>query len=397
MLSPAMSETPDPSLPRRQCEGLVTLTALYYIEEHELLDAAQLEDAKNSLQAMFLRTSGAEAMLRRLIDILKVRRNLQNSFSAISGTIMAVRRSVEVMGERVENLRRLIARAPLSAEANAEFIGAFQSFSLKFLRKIEDFESALQKYVTAREHQARKQTVFKIAEEGRERLRKRLTGSDLGQATGKVEQRIKGEVATSLNYTEAEAAMIASRKLARAAEAGVQALLRQIHTMAQATLEPAKRDVAIILHPSEDLRTRFAGAQLRHSVVMNRIKGPIGELMDLCQRAPSMFLTDYDRLRQALKRLDGNNSTSYFEAKAEDRNIDAKREQLRKIEVLIEFLERAAQLIATDDKALDNIAKFSRALSEVLCEPYASWKLASQELLTAKVRAEADLALRQPT
>jgi hypothetical protein len=389
-ISKTMTETTDPNLAARQREALISLTALYYIEEHSLLDTAQLTDAKESLQALFLRTSGAETMLRRLIEVLKVKRNMQTAFSGISGTIGAVRRSIEVMSERVHNLRRLIERSPVSAEANAAFVGPFLSFSKRFLVKISDFETALQRYLTAREQEARAQTVYRIAQDARERLRQRLTTSDLAQTDGAVESRIKGELTTSVNYAEAETNMQTAVRQARVAETDVQARLSDIHALCQAAAEPAKRDRDIAIKPADDLYTRFVDLPVGDAGIA-RIKGPINELLMLYQRAYGMFQLDFDRLKLALARLD-DNSGAYFHAKAEDHDITAKREKLRKIEVLIQFLERAAQLSTV--KEFEVYVKFSKALSEVIAEPYASWKFASEELLPAKVRAEAEVSAR---
>jgi hypothetical protein len=65
-------------------EALVSMTALYFIEEHALLRPELLEDAKKSLQALFLRTSGEETMLRKLIEILKTTKQIHQSFASIS-------------------------------------------------------------------------------------------------------------------------------------------------------------------------------------------------------------------------------------------------------------------------------------------------------------------------
>jgi hypothetical protein len=100
-----MGDGIDATQSARQREGLITLTAMHYIEEHGLLDGAQLNEAKQSLRAMFLRTSGAETMLRRLIEVLKVRRDMHGTFSRISSTFVAIRRSIESMEERGFNLR----------------------------------------------------------------------------------------------------------------------------------------------------------------------------------------------------------------------------------------------------------------------------------------------------
>ncbi len=96
-----------------QREALVSLTALCYIEEHQLLTRQQLEDAKKSLQALFLRTSGEETTLRQLIEVLKSTRNIHRSFTSIAGIITGVTRCVTTVGERIAALREQInAQAP---------------------------------------------------------------------------------------------------------------------------------------------------------------------------------------------------------------------------------------------------------------------------------------------
>ncbi|MBI3898711.1 MAG: hypothetical protein HY308_10505 [Gammaproteobacteria bacterium] len=382
-----MSEIIDPAKASRLREALITLTAIHYIEEQALLDAAQLADAKQSLQALFLRTSGAETMLRRLIELLKIKRNVQNTFSKISGTIGAVRRSVATMGERVDNLRRLIQRSPVSAEAHAEFIGPFLSFSMLFLKKINAFEKAFQQYLAAREQEARAQTIFRLAHESRERLRQRLTGN-LAQSDGTVENRIRGELSTSLNYGEAEAGKDKAERQAFAAEAEVQAQLKEIHVICQAAAEPAKRDKRVAVLPEQDLYVLFGVLEALESDVSS-IKEPVRELLKLYQHADGMFQLDYMRLKQALQRL-GDGSGAYFQAKEEDRDITSKREKLRKIETMIQFLERVAQL--TTAKELDTFPKFSKAFSDTIAEPRAPWAHSAEDSLPAKVRAEADLS-----
>jgi hypothetical protein len=382
-----MAENLDPALTERKREALITLTAMHYIEEHMLLDGTQLSDAKNSLQALFLRTSGAETMLRRLIEVLKVRRNMHSTFSRISGTFMAIRRSIEAMEERADNLRRLIERSPVSAEAHAQFVGPFLSFSIQFLQRMGAFEKTLQKYLVMREQEVRALATHRIAQESRERLRQRLTGSDLGQASGKAETRIKDELTTSLNYDDVEAAMQAAVKLARAVEGEVQAQIDAIHAMCQAATDPSKRDRSLVIKPEDDMLARFAGLSAGDAV--NRIETPVRELLSLYQRADNMFQLDFDRLKQAMQQL-SNNSGAYFNAKEEDRDMATKREKLRKIEALIQFLERAAQLATMVE--MDTYPKFSKAFSEAVTEKYSPWAFAAEHLLSAKVRAEAELS-----
>lgn len=372
----------------RQCEALITLTAMQYIEEHALLDGAQLSDARESLQALFLRTSGAETLLRRLIEVLKVRRNMHSTFSRISSTFMTIRRSIEAIEERAENLRRLIQRAPVSAEANAEFVGPFLSYTIRFVQKIGAFEKVLEKYLLVREQEARAQATYRIAEESRELLRRRLTGSNLAQESSNAETRIKDELTTSINYDQVEAAMRAAAKQARAVEVEVQALLGGINTMCQGATEPPKRDHSIPVKPEDDMLVRFLRIFVKGADV-DRIKQPVSELLAIFRCGHSMFQLDFDRLRQALQQL-GNNTGSYFHAKEEDHDIKIKREKLRKVEALIQFLERAAQLAAAQE--LDVYPKFSKAFSEAISEKYSTWSFASADLLSAKVRAEAEMS-----
>lgn len=375
-------------LTERQREALITLTAMHYIEEHALLDGAQLSDARESLQALFLRASGAEATLRRLIEALKVRRSMHNSFSRISSTFIAIRRSIEAMEERANNLRRLIERSPVGAEAHAQFVGPFLSFSIRFLQRIVAYERTLQKYLVAREQEARAHAAFRIAQEARERLRRRLTESALAQAGGSVETRIRNEVATALNFDEAQAGAQAAARQVAAVEAEVQAPLDAIYAMSQAITDPEKRDRAIALEASDDLLSRFA-ALLAREPETRRIEPHVRALLLLYQRAHSMFVLDFNRLKQALRQL-GENSNAYFNAKDEDRDMAAKRERLRKIEALIQFLERVAQLAEAPD--LSAYARFSKAFSGAITEPYTPWAFAAENLLSAKVRAEAELS-----
>lgn len=383
-----MAQNADASLATQQREALISLTAVHYVEEHALLDGSQLSDAKKSLQALFLRTSGAEAMLRRLIEALKARRNMHSSFSRISSTFIAMRRSIEAIEERAANLRQVIERSPVSAEAHGRFVGPFLSFSIQFLRKIRAFERVLQKYLVVREQQARAEAAFRIVEESREHLRRRLTASNLGEASGSVETRIKDELTTSLNYDEVEASMQSAVRQARAVEAEVQAELDAIHTMCQAATEPVKRDRSVTIKPEDDAFVRFTGLVASDAAVKH-IEESVRKLLSLYENTHILFKLDFDRLKRALQQF-GNDSTAYFNAKEEDRDINIKREKLRKVEALIQFLERAAQLTTATE--LDTYPKFSKAFSEAISERLSAWKFAAENLLSAKVRAEAELS-----
>ena len=119
---------------KREREGMISLTAITFIEENALLSATQVDDAKKSLQALFLRASGEETMLRRLIEMLKATRQIQNSFANISGTIAGVSRCIAVLEEKLVDLRAGLALKPVTPEANAAFVGPFLEFFTRHSR-----------------------------------------------------------------------------------------------------------------------------------------------------------------------------------------------------------------------------------------------------------------------
>src|SRR3989337_1542321 len=124
-------------------EALISMTALAFIEEHALLRPDQLEDAKNSLQALFLHTSGEETMLRKLIDILKTTKQIHQSFASISSVLSGITRGVQTVDGKIAACKQLLATLTLSAEENAAFAGPFLSFSQIFLEKIDTFEKKI--------------------------------------------------------------------------------------------------------------------------------------------------------------------------------------------------------------------------------------------------------------
>src|SRR3970282_1907221 len=106
-------------------EALVSMTALYFIEEHALLRPELLEDAKKSLQALFLRTSGEETMLRKLIEILKTTKQIHQSFASISSVLSGITRAVQTVDGKVAAYKQDLATMTLRADENAPFVGSF--------------------------------------------------------------------------------------------------------------------------------------------------------------------------------------------------------------------------------------------------------------------------------
>jgi hypothetical protein len=370
-------------------EGLISLTAITFIEEHALLSAAQIDDAKKSLQALFLRASGEETMLRKLIEMLRATRQIQNSFASISGTLAGVSKCIVVLEQKLADLRAQLVREPVSPETNTAFIGPFLSFSQEFIQNTILFRESLAGYLAAREQEARAQSAHRIAVDARERLRRRLAGQ-LAEARDEAETRIKEELVTTFDYGEAERALDEARLASRAMERAVRDHLEDVQSMCRRAMNPALRDRIAVLDVDTDIFTRFADALPTHPP-LETFRSTILELFKLYQHSHGMFQLDFQKLSHALETMI-DNPEMYFEAKQEDQDLSHKRDMLRKIEGLIPFLERAARLAA--DPEMDAYSAFSRELSATISERRTLWNHISEDLLRAKVEAEAEISTR---
>ncbi|MBI3899731.1 MAG: hypothetical protein HY308_15755 [Gammaproteobacteria bacterium] len=373
----------------RERDALISLTTILYIEENNLLPPDQLEESRKSLQALFLRTSGEETMLRKLIAVLRATRNIHHAFTNISGTLGGVSKCVHTIEERVLALRAQLQQSPVSAEANEDFVGPFLSFSQAFIHKIGEFSRGLAAFLMTREQESRAQSIYQIAQESRERLRQRLAG-DLGQGEGEVEKKIKVELTSAFNFTEAEANLKTTTRNARNAEQDSENRLQTIQAMCQTAMNPSARDRTAVIKPEDDIFVRFTNALPRHPGVF-ALKEVFLHLFKLYQHAHGMLRLDYEKLKQALKTMLENND-AYFQAKDEDRDLRLKREKLQKIEGLIPFLENAVRLAKSEE--MDTYHKFSRDLSATISDRRAPWNHIVEDLLRAKVQAEAEISTR---
>lgn len=374
-----------------QREALVSLTALYFIEEHQLLSRAQLEDAKKSLQALFLRTSGEETTLRQLIEVLKSTRNIHRSFANIAGIITGVGKCVSSVGERIAQLRADIERLAPSAEARSDFVDPFLTFAQQFHTLTDGFAEGLRQLLQFKEDEARAQSVYHIALEARTQLRQRLSGA-LGVDTGgEVETRIRNEIVHSFDYGTAESALKEATREARRKEHEVRDTLKDIRAMCRMAMNPAMREQTETTRGGhDDIFARFSSALPKHPS-LEAIRDPVRELFKLYQHAYGMFALDFTKLSQAIETMQ-HNVEAYFVAKEEDRDIEAKRERLRRIEGLIPFLEYGARL--THEEEADTYYKFSRHLSGAISHRKTPWLHIAEDLLRAKIQAEAELSTR---
>jgi hypothetical protein len=393
-------------------EALVSMTALAFIEEHALLRADQLVDAKNSLQALFLHTSGEETMLRKLIDILKTTKQIHQSFASISNVLSGITRGVQTVDAKVVAYKQALATMTLSAEENAAFAGPFLSFSQALLQKMGSFDDNMRQYVELRETEARYASIYRIAMDARERLKQRLSGV-LGSKTGsEIENRIRRNVVSSFDYSEAESNLQFAQRDAHNKAEEILGQLEDIRAMCQMAKNPSMREksedsAGISMTVSsysvtpknkkprpkvdyDDVFTLFSRALRAHPRLMH-LKDIVLELFRLYQHSYGMLSLDCNNLNRAIETM-FDNSEAYFEAKEEDNDIRSKREKLKMIEGLIPFLEHTAVIVMQDGTL--SYGRFSRKISDVISEKRTAWAHISEHLLRSKVQAEADLSTR---
>lgn len=376
-------------------EALISMTTLSYIEEHALLTQAQLKDAKKSLQALFLRTSGEETMLRKLIAILRTTKTINKAFSDISKILAGISRSAETLENKLGGLGRQLDRLKVTAEENTDFVGPFLSFSRDFLQRILALHDSMQRYIGVKENEAKCTNAYRIAHEARSQLKDRLSGTLGAQAQGAVEAKIKEEVFQTFDYGEAERNLRDARRKSRRLESEINEILADLKEMCQMAMNPDMRertDSQISMNaPRYDDVYVLCRAGLNTYPRLRRIKQSVLDLFKLYQHSYGMFRLDFENLNHAMEPM-MTNADAYFRSKEEDEDIRVKREKLQKIEVLIPFVEGTAELLP--DKELRGYAKFSRRFSEIISQKRTPWEKINADLLRTKVVAEAELSAR---
>ncbi|MEE9596278.1 MAG: hypothetical protein V3V96_05820 [Acidiferrobacterales bacterium] len=376
-------------------EALISMTTLGYIEEHELLTDSQLEDAKKSLQALFLRTSGEETMLRKLILILKTTKTINKAFTDVSKILAGISRSAETLEKKLGALARQFDRLKITAEENSDFIGPFMVFSREFLNRIRVLHSAMGRYIGVKENEARYANVHRIAQEARHRLKDRLSGALGARARSQVEARIREDVVQRFDYGEAEKKLKSAKRKSRMMTEEVNEILADLKEMCQMVMNPDMRgktqDRTNLNGATYDDVYSICRAGFKAHPRLSKTKQGMIELFKLYQHSYGMFKLDFENLNRAIAPM-MSNADVYFQSKEEDQDISSKREKLQKIEVLIPFVERTAE--ALPEKDARKYAKFSKRFSEIISEENRPWSYIGGDLLRFKVMAEAELSAR---
>lgn len=381
------------NLDKQQKESLVSMIAILYVENQGLLNEEQLVDAKASLRALFLRATGEETMLRKLIEILKTSKALNQGFSDISSVLVGISKSSETIKRKIGTLKSQLSSLGISAEENTDFIGPFLDFAADFIMNVEQFERLIYRYRDEREREARYAHMFRIAKEARLRLKQRIAGA-LGDESDR-ETEIREKMIQSFDYGDTEIRLKHSRREAQGTLSEIEALLGEFKEMCQLAMNPAMRDPEEGYQPFresryEDIFALFVEAQSRYPE-MEMIRASIQELLRLFQHSYGMFTLDFQKFNHAITPMT-ENTEAYFQAKDDDEDIRTKREKLGKIEGLIAFLETASAMLRSGEEF--GYSQFSTAVSDIITRVVSNWNHISEDLLRMKVVAEADLSTR---
>lgn len=387
-----MAQGSNSALQEKQKDMLIVLTGLSFIEQNALMTQAQLNDARRSIQALFIRSSGEETMLRKLVEILKVNKELHEAFSSITKISTNVSSSVEIIGRKINYLKQYVSRLQLTPQEQSEFFAPFLGFTHKFQEKTVRFNNLMHHYLKLREAEARRVLEYRVAEDASKRLKERLSGQLGTDTQGEVEASIRREVLGSFDFASAKQNLAEAERASRATAREIQDLLNEMRVMCQLAMNPDMRDRTSepVQEKYDDIFMLFTRA-LKRNTRLSQIQDFIIDYFKVYQRAYGMFVIDFDNFNKAVETITSN-TDEYFESKKEDEDIRVKREKLRKYEGLIPFLEEASNMVA--EYSDYSFTKFSKKMSNVISEENRVWDHISEELLVAKVAAEADLSTR---
>jgi hypothetical protein len=376
----------------KQKEMLVVMTALLFTEQNALLSASQLRDAKQSLQALFLRTSGEETMLRKLIDILKFNEEMHTAFSDLSKISTRIQSSTEIIARKVSYLRSYFDRLKVTPQESTDFFSPFMNFTHQFLLKVKTFNTYMGEFLEIKEMEARRANEYRIAKEASHRLKKRLSGTLGNEPSTELESSIKDEVIQTFDHADAKNNLAMVQRESKLKQREIDELLEEINAMCQLAMNPTMREVkernVLMQEEYEDVFSLFVGALKKHKRLV-KIKDFLMDYFRLYQRAYGMFRLDFNSFNKAVTMI-ADNSQQYFEDKNEDVDIRDKRDKLMKLEAVINFLEVGARMIV--ERSDLNYQRVSKKLSELIDKRDSEWRAISQDLLVAKVSAEAEMS-----
>ena len=384
---------PLPLLNSQQKESLAMVIVLQYAEHNALLDAEQLEDARASLRALFLRATGEETMLRKIICTLRINHSLNQSFSTISQILDGVDRARATLTSKIRALEKSINGISVSVEVNNIFVEPFYEFSDGFLHNVQKFEHLISEYREARENEARLAHDFRLAREARERLKHRLDGEH--EEEGEHEKKVKDKLFRSFDFGKIESDYEYAKRSSEHVGSEINELLGEFQIMCQMAMKPNMRStdlekIGASKKTYPDVYS-IASSALKKFDELKPLAPVVQELMRLYHHSFGMFVLDLEKFNKAIVPMI-ENIEDYLHAREMDEDVRAKQSKLKKIEALIAFIEAVAEVLKVDkDYAYP---KFSSLITTMIGQEASAWQDIAEELLRMKVVAEAELSTR---
>ncbi len=387
---------PDSSIPPlnpQEKESLLMLIVINYAEEHGLLNAEQLEDARASLRSLFLRATGEETMLRKIIGILKINRALNKAFSEMSNILTGIKKSHLSLVSKHDALEKQLASLVVTPEENTHFVRPLLEFSSDFVRAVTDFDRQMTEYKAAKELEARSAHIYRLAQEARDRLKQRFEKGATEESHQ--EEQVKQKVYQTFNYAEAESDYRYNKRSADSTRNEISNSLKDFHLMCQMAMKPDMRSTQEInstagKQPCVDIYTITVKAMNTFPRLRSLVP-VVQDQLKLYQRSFGMFMLDFDKFNKTLGPM-VENTEDYFQAKEQDEDVRTKQKKLADIEALIAFVEDVSKML--QDGHAYTYPKFSNAVSSHITRAAAKWSPIAEQLLHTKVAAEAELSTR---
>ena len=234
-------EDTKPALNPQEKESLLMLIVINYAEDHGLLSAEQLEDARASLRALFLRATGEETMLRKIIGILTINRALNKTFSEMAGILTGIKKSNLSLVGKHEALEKQFASMAVTPDENAHFVRPLLEFSSDIVRAVTEFDRQMTEYKEAKELEARSAHVYRLAQEARSRLKQRFEKGVTEES--RQDEQVKQKVYQAFNFSEAESEYQYNKRSATSTRHEISNALKDFHLMCQMAMKPEMRSV----------------------------------------------------------------------------------------------------------------------------------------------------------
>jgi hypothetical protein len=241
--------------------------------------------------------------------------------------------------------------------------------------------------------EARSAHVFRLAQEARERLKRRF---EIGAPQeSHQEEQVKQKVYQAFNYTEAESDYEYNKRSATSTRHEISNSLKEFHRMCQMAMNPSMRSTHKISatpgqRPCMDIYTITVKAMESFPRLRSLIPA-IQDHLKLYQRSFGMFMLDFDKFNNALGPM-VENTEDYFQAKEQDEDVRIKQKKLADIEALIAFIEEVSPIL--HDGHDYSYPRFSIAVSGHITRAASKWSNIAEPLLHMKVAAEAELGTR---